>query len=92
MTTTRTHFSAEERAQLIQELIEEIPDHRLDYVAGIGLAVDAYDTYVRALQLEPSLGSTSSREFYKRFFAERFMWIRNAGVAVKALDKLREGK
>jgi hypothetical protein len=88
---TRTHFSSEDRAQLIQELIESIPDHRLDYVAGIGLAVDAYDTYQKAVQLEAAIAGITAREFYKRFFPERFMWIRNAGVAVKAFDLLRYG-
>lgn len=73
----------EAKAQEVNRIAAQIDDRRLDATAAVSLAIDAMERYDVITH-----GSMSPREFLKAVAPERFMWIRNAGVAVKAVELL----
>lgn len=74
---------SEPKSVELHRLHQQIGDNRLDAVAAISLAIDAMDEY------NPDIHrGLPPRQFLKETVGDRFMHIKNAGVAVKAVTIL----
>lgn len=87
MTTTfvrpPTFSEHDPKSSEVHRLLATIGDHRLDAPEGVSLAIDVFD------MLAGEQSPLDSREVLRHLVSDRFSRLRNAGVAVRALDLLR---
>jgi len=87
MTTTfvrpPTFSEHDPKSSEVHRLLAIIGDHRLDAPEGVSLAIDVFE------MLDGEQSSLDSRSVLRHLASDRFAHLRNAGVAVKALDLLR---
>jgi hypothetical protein len=74
----------EEKYEETQRIAKLLNDHRLDYTEAIGMVIDVMPLY------DPELHSRwAPRKFFREFCPQKFAWIQNANVAVKAYEILK---